>query len=73
MLDNDIEFCRLQDQLKCIVKTIKIVRDENNPSNKLYACGLAVDLLNHFYRDLAIAFGKPSNYNESVIDQEKES
>jgi len=46
------DFEELLDDLKLISKSIKIIRDENNPDNRNYACGLANDLISRLYRDI---------------------
>jgi len=65
-----LEFDSVLDQLKHLAKIIKIIRDENNESNRRYACGLGEDLLNHLYRDLVTIcedkLGKPNNYDGTI-------
>ena len=43
---------KLLDDIKLIAKSLKIIRDENNPENRKFACGLTEDLLNRLYNDL---------------------
>lgn len=43
---------KLLDDIKLISKAVKIVRDENNPENRKYACGLVEDLVNRLYDDM---------------------
>ncbi len=54
---NEKDFNYLLDDLKLICKSIKIIRDENNPDNRKYACGLTEDLVNRLYRDIQIIAG----------------
>ena len=51
------EFIFILDDLKLICKSIKIIRDENNPENRKYACGLTEDLVNRLYRDIQLIAG----------------
>jgi len=46
------DFEKLLDDIKLISKSIKIIRDENNPDNRNYACGLANDLISRLYKDI---------------------
>jgi len=46
------DFEKLLDDIKLISKSIKIIRDENNPDNRNYACGLANDLISRLFRDI---------------------
>lgn len=50
MTQRDYE--KVLDDLKLVSKSIKIVRDENNPENRKFACGLTEDLVNRIYRDV---------------------
>ena len=58
---------KLYDNLKLISKAIKIVRDENNPENRKFACGLVEDLVDHLYRDIKEIAGTQSNSHEGHI------
>jgi len=49
---NRYDFEKLLDDIKLISKSIKIVRDENNPTNREFACGLTQDLVDRLYRDM---------------------
>lgn len=46
------DYEKLLDDIKLISKSIHIVRDENNPVNRNYACGLVEDLVTRLYRDI---------------------
>jgi hypothetical protein len=43
---------KLLDDIKIIAKAVKIAREENNPDNRKYACGLVENLLNRLYNDI---------------------
>ena len=43
---------KLLNDIKLIAKSIHIARDENNQTNRIYACGLTEDLLNRLYNDI---------------------
>lgn len=62
MLKKDYE--RLLDILKITMRTIKVIRDENNPENRKTACALAEDMLNHLFRDIKDVYER----NSKVID-----
>ena len=49
---NKYDSTKLLDDIKLIAKAVKIAREENNPENRKYACGLVEDLLNRHYNDI---------------------
>lgn len=49
---NTYDASKLLNDIKLIAKSVKIARDENNPENRVYACGLIEDLLNRLYNDI---------------------
>lgn len=50
-------FNEILDDIKLISKAVKIVRDENNPENRKFACSLVNDLVSRLYRDVKEAAG----------------
>jgi hypothetical protein len=68
-----LEFNSLIDQLKHVSKILKIIRDENNPENRRYACELGADLLDHLYRDLVTInqdkLGMPNDYTGTLKEK----
>ena len=46
------DYEKLLDDIKLISKAIRIVRDENDPDNRSFACGLVKDMLTRFRRDM---------------------
>lgn len=72
MTQRDYE--KVLDDLKLVSKSIKIVRDENNPDNRRFACGLTEDLVNRIYRDITemydVGVGKtPSQSFDGVLKE----
>ena len=61
------DYSKLLDNIKLISKSIKIVRDENNPSNRAFACTLVNDLLIRFGRDLTEMNGQISSYDKKKL------
>jgi len=49
---NRYDSTKVLDDIKLIAKAVKIAREENNPQNRVYACGLIEDLLNRLYNDI---------------------
>jgi hypothetical protein len=49
---NEYDFNKLLDDIKLVSRAIKIARDENNPTNRDYACLLVNDLIVRFNRDM---------------------
>lgn len=43
---------KILDDIKIIAKAVHITREENNPENRKYACGLVENLLNRLYNDI---------------------
>ena len=62
------DYEKLVDNLKLLSKSIKIVRDENNPENRKYACGLANDLIDHMFRDIKEIFGEQEENHKGHIE-----
>ena len=61
------DYHKLIDNLKLISKSVKIIRDENNPDNRKFACGLTEDLVDHLYRDIKeIADVKENDHNGHI-------
>ena len=61
------DYQKLVDNLKLISKSIKIIRDENNPDNRRFACGLTEDLVDHLFRDIKeIAEIKQENHDGHI-------
>lgn len=46
------ESTKLLDDIKIISKSVKIAKDENNPENRNFACGVVEDLLNRLWNDI---------------------
>lgn len=55
---NQKSFEILLDDIKLISKSIQIVKEENNPENRKYACSLTEDLVNRLYTDILQLSGK---------------
>jgi hypothetical protein len=49
---NNYDYTKLLHMIKLISKAIHIIRDENNQNNRVYACGLAQDLVDLLFRDI---------------------
>lgn len=59
---------KLLNDIKLIAKSVHIAKDENNPNNRVYACGLIEDLLNRLYNDInemTEGFIEPNEYDGS--------
>ena len=65
------DYEKLIDNLKLISKSIKIIRDENNPENRRFACGLTEDLVDHLFRDIKEIAGNQSEKHNGHINWEK--
>jgi len=65
---SNYDYQKLLDNLKLISKSIKIIRDENNPDNRKFACGLTEDLVDHLYRDIREIAGVEQNDHDGHIE-----
>ena len=57
---------KLLDDIKIISKSVRIVKEENNPDNRKYACGVVEDLLNRLWNDISEmteGFVQPDQYD----------
>ena len=64
------DYEKLLDNLKLISKSIKIIRDENNPENRRFACGLTEDLVDHLFRDIKEVAGLEQQEHKGHIEME---
>jgi len=65
---SNYDYEKLIDNLKLITKSIKIIRDENNPENRRFACGLTEDLVDHLFRDIKEIAGMNKNEHTGHIE-----
>lgn len=72
---NKFQYEKILDDLKLITKSVKIIREENNPDNRKYACGLTEDLINRLYRDITEMKDKKEingeGYGGTIYDMEE--
>lgn len=62
------DYEKLLDDLKITSKVLKIIKEENNPDNRKFACGLAEDMINRIFRDVKMVYDANHEEGDNSTD-----